>query len=85
LLRIYLYKTYFRGSFKTESQILSTINDPNIARVVGANFDSDPNFMACEFSDMGDLNQYLQDHVAETSLSCSSGVSTLRSVQDILN
>lgn len=67
-----------RASFQTEAQILSTINDPNIGRVVGANFHTQPNFMVCEYSEQGDLNQYLQDHVAETSLSYSSGVNTLR-------
>ena len=65
-------------SFETEARILSTILDPNIARVVGANLETEPRFMVAEYSDQGDLNQYLQDHVAETSLSHSNGVATLR-------
>ena len=70
--------TVFRLSFETEARILAAIRDRNIAGLVGANLDSEPPFMACEYSDRGDLNQYLQDHVAETSLSKSPGVATLR-------
>jgi discoidin domain receptor family protein 2 len=67
-----------RLSFETEARILAAIRDPNIAGLVGANLDNEPPFMVCEYSDRGDLNQYLQDHVAETSLSKSPGVATLR-------
>ena len=82
--RYYAYLYFlciFRSSFEAEAQILSAISDPNIARVVGANLDTEPRFMVCEFSELGDLNQFLQDHVAETSLSHSSAVNTLRSEQ----
>ena len=58
--------------------MLSATDDKNLARVVGANTEEEPWFMVTEYSDMGDLNQFLQDHVAETTLSKSPGVATLR-------
>ena len=68
----------FRLDFEAEACILSSIDDPNIARVLGVNLDEDPWFFVREFSDQGDLTQYLQDHVAESSLSTTSGIQTLR-------
>ena len=73
-----VHQSFSRSSFETEASILSAISDPNIAGVVGACLHTEPRFMVCEFSELGDLNQYLQDHVAETSLSHSSAVNTLR-------
>eukprot|EP00090_Calanus_glacialis_P009630 TRINITY_DN18028_c0_g1_i5.p1 TRINITY_DN18028_c0_g1~~TRINITY_DN18028_c0_g1_i5.p1 ORF type:complete len:543 (-),score=125.60 TRINITY_DN18028_c0_g1_i5:483-1880(-) len=66
-----------RLEFEAEARILSAIDDPNIARVLGVNLDDDPWFFVREFSDQGDLTQYLQDHVAESSLSTTSGIQTL--------
>ena len=60
--------------------MLAATDDKNLARVVGANTEEEPWFMVTEYSDMGDLNQFLQDHVAETTLSKSPGVATLRYV-----
>ncbi len=78
---MYTYLQYpLRLSFETEARILAAIRDANIAGLVGASLDTEPPFMVCEYSDQGDLNQYLQDHVAETSLSKSPGVATLRCV-----
>ena len=68
----------FRLDFEAEACILSSIDDPNIACVLGVNLDDDPWFFVREFSDQGDLTQYLQDHVAESSLSTASGIQTLR-------
>ena len=47
-------------------------------RVLGVNLEDDPWFMVREFSDLGDLTQYLQDHVAESSLSKTADIPTLR-------
>jgi len=66
-----------RLNFETEAYILSSIDDPNITCVLGVNLDEDPWFIVREFSDQGDLTQYLQDHVAESSLSTTSGIQTL--------
>ena len=70
---------YFcRLNFEAEAYMLSSIDDPNTTCVIGVNLDEDPWFIVQEFSDMGDLTQYLQDHVAESSLSTTSGIQTLR-------
>lgn len=66
-----------RSDFETEARVLFSTSDINLARVLGVNTEEDPWLMVTEFSDHGDLNQFLQDHVAETTLSKSPGVSTL--------
>ena len=69
-----------RSDFEHEARILTSLSDPNLVGVLGVCFTSgDPLCMVCEYSDEGDLYHFLQDHVAETSLSKSSpGVATLR-------
>ena len=52
--------------------------DPNIAQVLGVNLDKDPWYMVQEFSEQGDLTQFLQNHVAESSASKMSDIPTLR-------
>ena len=70
---------FFRADFIQEARILTCLNHPNLVSVVGVCIsDGDPLYMICEYGDKGDLCQFLQDHVAETSLSKSSGVPTLR-------
>ena len=71
---------HFRSDFEHEARILTSLADPNLVGVVGVCFSSgDPLCMICEYSELGDLYHYLQDHVAETSLSKSSpGDATLR-------
>jgi len=61
-----------RQDFEADAYILSGLDDPNVACVVGVNISVDPWFIVREFSDQGDLTQYLQDHVAESSLSTPS-------------
>ena len=69
----------FRSDFIQEARILTCLNHPNLVSVVGVCVsDGDPLYMICEYGDKGDLCQFLQDHVAETSLSKSSGAPTLR-------
>ena len=81
-LNIYLlgqrYHYYFRSDFEHEARILTSLNDPNLVRVLGVCFEGEPACMVCEYTEEGDLYQFLQDHVAETSLSKSPGVPTLR-------
>ena len=67
-----------RTDFEQEARVLTSLEDPNLVGVLGVCFASDPMWMICEFSDRGDLCQFLQDHVAETTLSKSPGVPTLR-------
>ena len=67
-----------RADFEQEARVLTSLDDPNLVGVLGVCFNSDPLCMICEYSDRGDLCQFLQDHVAETTLSKSPGVPTLR-------
>jgi len=67
-----------RAAFEQEARALTALADPNLVSVVGVCTTDEPLAMVCEFWPK-DLWQYLQDHVAETSLSRSSpGVATLR-------
>ena len=69
---------YCRSDFEHEARILTSLNDSNLVRVLGVCFKGEPACMVCEYTEEGDLYQFLQDHVAETSLSKSPGVPTLR-------
>jgi serine/threonine protein kinase len=72
---------HFRTDFEHEARILTSLNDPNLVSILGVCFgEGDPLCMICEYGERGDLCQFLQDHVAETSLSKSPGVPTLRYV-----
>lgn len=67
-----------RLDFEKEAQTLSGDTNPNISRVLGINMDEPGGwFLVSEYSDQGDLNQYLQDHVAEYNLVKIPGVATL--------
>ena len=76
-----------RSDFEHEARILTSLKDSNLVRVLGVCYSgggegessSSLVSMVCEYTDQGDLYQFLQDHVAETSLSKSPGtVPTLR-------
>jgi hypothetical protein len=71
-------KPLTRSDFEHEARILTSLSDPNLVRVLGVCFSGEPICMICEYTERGDLCQFLQDHVAETSLSKSPGVPTLR-------
>ena len=70
-----------RREFEEEARMLSlpgVARDPNIAPLLGANMDEDACFVLREFSEQGDLTQFLQNHVAESSGSTLSDIPTLR-------
>jgi discoidin domain receptor family protein 2 len=76
-----------RSDFEHEARILTSLNDTNLVRVLGVCCDKEdedenersiPMCMVCEYTEEGDLCQFLQDHVAETTLSKSPNVPTLR-------
>ena len=81
-----------RSDFEHEARILTSLQDPNLVRVLGICYEEDeekatgaPLCMVCEYTSQGDLCQYLQDHVAETTLSKSPNVPTLRYVAYKIN
>lgn len=69
-----------RTDFRHEVKVLAKINDPNIVRVVGACLDEEPIFVVVEYMEFGDLNQFLQEHIAETTTPLPTNAKTLRFV-----
>ncbi|XP_066592501.1 discoidin domain-containing receptor 2 isoform X2 [Prorops nasuta] len=56
-----------RIEFQQEAKRLARLSDRNVARLLGASLEDDPMCIVLENGEHGDLNQYLQSHIAETS------------------
>ncbi|EZA55710.1 hypothetical protein DMN91_009358 [Ooceraea biroi] len=56
-----------RIEFQQEAKRLVRLVDRNVARLLGASLEDDPMCIVLENGEYGDLNQYLQSHIAETS------------------
>ncbi|XP_037082025.1 discoidin domain-containing receptor 2-like [Pollicipes pollicipes] len=63
-----------RADFEREARTLARLQDPNIVRVLGLCTREEPLCVVVEYMEHGDLNQYLQQHVAETALHASGKV-----------
>lgn len=57
-----------RSDFHKEVKILSRLRDPNIVHVLGICTKEEPLCMIVEYMENGDLNEFLQKHVPENSL-----------------
>ncbi|GBM04718.1 Discoidin domain-containing receptor 2, partial [Araneus ventricosus] len=57
-----------RSDFYKEVKILSRLRDPNIVHVLGICTKDEPLCMIVEYMENGDLNQFLQQHVPENTL-----------------
>lgn len=68
----------FREEFGREVRALSRLKDGNISRLLGACLDSEPICAVREYAPLGDLCQFLQDHVAESATPLAPNASTLR-------
>lgn len=68
----------FRKDFYRDVRILSALEDPNIARVLGICSQEDPLCVVMEYLDHGDLCQFLKSHVTtESSNTVPYGVKSL--------
>ncbi|XP_050722151.1 discoidin domain-containing receptor 2-like isoform X1 [Eriocheir sinensis] len=66
-----------RCDFEHEVEILAGLRDPNIVQVVGVCSREEPLCMLVEYMEHGDLNQYLQAHIAETASPRNTHAKTL--------
>lgn len=64
--------------FEREVKSLSRLRDANVARLLGACLVTRPVCAVREYCPMGDLCQFLQDHVAESATPLVPNASTLR-------
>ncbi|XP_021937561.1 discoidin domain-containing receptor 2 isoform X4 [Zootermopsis nevadensis] len=66
-----------RSDFQQEARLLARLRDPNIVRVLGASLDDEPLCVVVEYMECGDLNQFLQEHIAETASPLPRNAKTL--------
>lgn len=67
-----------KDNFRHQVKVLSRINDSNIVRVLGACLENEPIYVVFEYMEFGDLNQFLQEHVADTTTPLPGNAKTLR-------
>ena len=75
---MFLIEFCYRRQFQEEVKLLSLILDRNVAQVIGVNLEDDPWYVVKEYSEQGDLTQFLQNHVAESPSTKLSDIPTLR-------
>lgn len=68
----------FKEEFEKEVKALSKLRDVNVSKLLGACLDTEPYCAVREYAPMGDLCQFLQDHVAETATPLAPSASALR-------
>ncbi|KAK9499607.1 hypothetical protein O3M35_002622 [Rhynocoris fuscipes] len=56
-----------REEFQREMEELLPLRNENISRVLGACLENEPLLLVMEYSEFGDLYQYLQNHIAESA------------------
>lgn len=69
-----------RAEFIREARALAKLKDANVARLLGACLESDPLCIIREYAEFGDLCQFLQDHIAETTTPRPLNANSLRFV-----
>lgn len=75
---MYLFFVYYRHDFYDEVESLWKIRDPNITRVLGCCLNEEPFCLITEFMQHGDLNQFLQEHIALSATPIPPYAKTLR-------
>lgn len=68
----------FLNEFEREVKALARLRDVNVSRLLGACLDTEPYCAVREYAPMGDLCQFLQDHVAESATPLAPSASALR-------
>ncbi|XP_066996619.1 discoidin domain-containing receptor 2 [Anabrus simplex] len=66
-----------RAKFSRRARHLARLRDDNIARVLGACLLDEPICVVSEYMEYGDLNQFLQEHIAETASPLPRNAKTL--------
>lgn len=68
----------YRDEFERRVRAIARLRDVNVSQLVGACLRSEPYCYVTEYCEMGDMCQFLQNHVAETATPLTSSASTLR-------
>ncbi|XP_013381472.1 discoidin domain-containing receptor 2 isoform X1 [Lingula anatina] len=66
-----------RNDFRKEINLMSRLKDPNIVHVLGVCTNDEPMCMIVEYMKYGDLNQFLAEHVAESTLARQTHAKTI--------